>query len=57
MTEEKKERDFIVVPELPQVPTRIVQGNDEKEYELVTQAEAIKEILETIRELKKGITG
>jgi hypothetical protein len=53
----EKEKDFLVVPELPQVSTRTVEGSDGKEYNLITLTEAIKEILETIRELKKGITG
>jgi hypothetical protein len=55
MVEEKTEKDWIVVPELPQVPTRTVEGNDGKEYELVTLTEAVKEILEIVREIKKGV--
>ena len=51
------EKDWIVVPELPRVETRTVEGSDGKEYNLVTLTEAIKEILEISRELKKGITG
>ncbi len=57
MAEEEKQKDWIVVPELPQVPTRTVEGSDGKEYELITLTEAVKEILEISRELKKGITG
>jgi hypothetical protein len=53
----EEEKNWIVVPELPQVPTRTVEGSDGKEYELVTLTEAVKEILEIARELKKGITG
>jgi len=53
----EKERDWIVVTELPNVPTRVVEGSDGKEYELITLTEAVKEILEIVRELKKGITG
>ncbi len=53
----EKEKDWIVVPELPQTPTRIIEGDDGKEYDLITLTEAVKEILEIVRELKKGITG
>ena len=53
----EKERDWVVVTELPNVPTRVVEGSDGKEYELITLTEAVKEILEIVRELKKGITG
>ena len=56
MTEEKNE-NFVVLNELPQVPTRIVQDQEGKEYHITTYGEALKEILETVRELKKGITG
>lgn len=55
MTEQKNE--LAVVVELPQIPTRVVEGSDGKNYELVTLTEAVKEILETVRELKKGING
>lgn len=47
--------DYLVVPELPQVPVRKVEGNDGKEYDLVTLTEAVKEILDIVRELKKGL--
>lgn len=53
----KDEKDFLVVPELPQVPTRNVEGNDGKEYNLITLSEAVKEILETVRELKITVKG
>ncbi len=55
MAEEKNELGIVV--ELPQVPTRTIEGSDGKKYELVTLTEAVKEILETVRELKKGING
>lgn len=54
---EKKENDWVVVPELPQVPTRKVLGDDGKEYDLVTLTEAVKEILEKVREIEKAVTG
>lgn len=51
MAEEKiEERDFIVVSELPQVQTRIAQGNDNKEYDMITVDEALTEILKNSRE-------
>ena len=54
---EKAEEKLLVVSELPQAPMRKVQGEDGKLYNLITKEEAILEILETVRELKKGITG
>jgi hypothetical protein len=56
MTEEKNE-NFVVLQDLPQVPTRVVQDQEGKEYQITTYGEALKEILEIVRELKKGITG
>jgi len=53
----EKEKEFVVVSELPQIATRKVQDEEGKEYDLVTLNEAVKEILEISRELKKGITG
>lgn len=58
MPEDKKaEEKTLVVQELPQTPTRKVKGEDGNIYNLMTIDEAISEILEIIRELKKGITG
>jgi len=57
MTEKEKEEKLLVVSELPQAPMRKVQGEDGDVYNLITKEEAILEILETVRELKKGITG
>ena len=54
---EKKEEKLLVVSELPEVKTRVVEGNDGNTYNLITENEAILEILEISRELKKGITG
>lgn len=54
---EKTEKEIFVVNELPQVAVRDVKGEDGKDYSLVTLNEAVKEILEISRELKKGITG
>lgn len=55
--EMEKESDWLVVPDLPQIPTRRIEASDGKEYELVTLTEAVKEILERVRRLEKGITG
>lgn len=58
MTEEKnEEKKMAVVVELPQVQTRTINDSEGNEYELVTLTEAVQEILEISRELKKGITG
>ncbi len=54
MTEEKKEIDFLIVSELPQVPVRQYTDEEGKEYSLITLTEAVKEILEGIREMKKA---
>jgi hypothetical protein len=54
MSEEKK-NEFIVVPELPQVATRTVQGENGEIYELITLTEAIKEILEKVREINEKV--
>jgi len=57
MAEKEQEEKLLVVSELPQVQTRKVQGDDGNIYNLTKTNEAIQEILETVRELKKGITG
>ena len=54
MTEGKKEIDFLIVQELPQVPVRQYTDEEGKEYSLITLTEAVKEILEGIREMKKA---
>ena len=55
MAEEKKK--MLVVERLPEIPSREIDGNDGNRYELITLTEAVQEILEISRELKKGITG
>ncbi len=47
---EKKTR---IVPQLPSRPYRDYKDLDGKEYDLVTHEEAMEEILEGIRDLKK----
>lgn len=51
--ENKQEYGEAVVPELPQIPARQVKGEDGKVYNLITQNEAVQEILEGVRELLK----
>ena len=53
----EEDEKLLVVKELPEVATRKIQGEDKKIYNLITQDEALLEILEIVRELKKGITG
>lgn len=55
MGKEKAENDFLVVSELPQVPFRVAQGDDGKNYDLITLPEAMKEILEHLRALRKSL--
>lgn len=55
MAKEEKEKEYLIVPDLPQVPTRTVTGNDGNEYDLITLTEAVKECLDILRELKKAI--
>lgn len=57
MSEKKEEKNLLIVDELPAVKTRTGTLEDGKEYDFMTANEAIKEILEIVRELKKGITG
>jgi len=49
--EQKAEEKEAVVNEIPQVPARKIQGEDGKIYNLITQNEAIQEILEGVREI------
>ena len=54
--QEPKKEETVVVEALPQQIIR--DGEDEKNlYHFVTRDEALTEILITVRELKKGITG
>ena len=55
--QEKQENDFLIVPELPQTPVRVIEGEEGKKYDLITTQEALKEILESVREIKKGTVG
>jgi hypothetical protein len=54
---EKEQKNWVIVTELPSIQTREVEASDGKTYELITSNEALKEILETVRELKKELTG
>lgn len=63
MVEKKEEQkpksepkeEFVVVPELPQQPIRKFVEEDGKEITIYTIPEALKEILEICRELKKTL--
>jgi len=49
--EEKPEEKEMVVNELPQLPQRVIRGDDGKIYHLTTLSEAVQEILENTREI------
>ena len=56
MAEKKeKEKDVIVVAELPQQPMRKLIDNDGTETDIITFQEALTEILKTVRKLEKSI--
>lgn len=56
MEEKKRTFETLVVDELPkQNITSYVDDKENKEYELLTVNEAIKEILDTVRKLEKKI--
>lgn len=57
MTDKKEERELLIVQQLPTEETRTYTSEDGKEYDLMTASEALKEILLTSRELKKGMVG
>jgi len=56
MTEKKTEgsEKTIVVAELPQQPYNVVKDNKGNDVKLVTLTEAVTEILEAVREMKKA---
>ena len=49
--------EIFVVDSLPKNQVREGLSEDGKKFQFVTRDEALTEILKTIRELKKGITG
>ena len=53
--ENESKNEILVVPELPQVSTRVFEGEDGKTYDLITLTEAVKEILEHVRTIKKSV--
>ncbi|MFW6129616.1 MAG: hypothetical protein ACOC56_00440 [Atribacterota bacterium] len=59
MAEDKKEeqRKIAVVSELPQTTVRVAEDENGERYDLITKEEAITEMLESIREIKKGLVG
>ena len=57
MVEDKKEIKILVVKELPQEPMRLVKGEDGSEYNLITIEEAIMNIMEDVKQIKKSVVG
>jgi len=56
MTDKKvEEPEVLVVKEIPAIQTKLIKDAEGKEYVCVTEEEALKEILETVRILKKQI--
>jgi hypothetical protein len=53
MTEKEKQEKELVVTELPSQQVRTVIGENGEAYKLITINEAIQEILESVRELKR----
>lgn len=54
MTEEKQ-KDIIVVNEMPKQEVTSIIDKEGKEYDLVTTEQALTEILQGIRKLTKGL--
>ena len=56
MAKEKEvDKNLVVVSELPTQELREIVGEDGTVYEVVTAPEAIKEILEKVREIHKAV--
>ena len=60
-TTNKKEEEMyervLILNELPTVQTRTITDNEGKEYVVYTRDEAISEMLQSIREIKKSLVG
>lgn len=52
---EEVEQIEAIVNELPQLPTRKIEGEAGKVYRLTTQNEALLQILETVRDISTDI--
>ena len=52
---EEKQKEVLVVAQLPQQPAKEVIGEDGKHYVFMTIEEALTEILANIREIKKSV--
>ena len=50
-------KETLIVNELPQTQVRNIVGEDGKTYVCITINEALKEILDTLKDLKKGLVG
>lgn len=55
ITKEEVEEKVIILNELPTVQTRKVTDNEGNEYNVLTRDEALTEILESVREMKKVV--
>ena len=59
MTEEKEKKvvnkDILVTAQLPQQPMREVITEDGKEYSILTIEEALTEIVNNVREIRKSV--
>ena len=58
MKEEKaeaKEKEILIVPELPQQTMKTAMDDKGNEYELMTIAEALNIMFKDIKDLKKGL--
>jgi len=53
-TESKEDMKVVVVNELPQQPYNVVNTEGGKKVKLVTVGDALTEILEAVREMKKA---
>ena len=53
--EPKKETKTLVVEQFPTQPVNVINAEDGNEYNLITRDEALSEILEIARQMKKGL--
>jgi len=51
----EQEKDLVVVNELPTQELKEIVGEDGTVYEVVTAQEALKEILEKVRDIHKAL--
>lgn len=53
--EAAKEKDFVIVNELPTVPVKTIPTESGEEIEVITVAEALKEILVAVRKIENKV--